>query len=58
MVTLWLVDKRWEIQDCETAGPQCHRSGFCEVVSSEYTTTSESVDEEHNKVMDIIQRLS
>lgn len=42
MVTLWLVDKRWEIQACETAGPQYHRSGFCEVMSSEYTATAEN----------------
>lgn len=58
MVTLQLLDDTWEIQGCETGGPNYHRPGFCEVISSEFSASVETVEEAHDEVMNIIERLS
>jgi hypothetical protein len=58
MVTLQLMDGKCGIQGSETAGSDYHRPGFCELISSEFAASAETVEEAHDKVMDIIERLS
>jgi hypothetical protein len=57
-VILEYWDGEWDISGSETAGPDYHRPGYTEVISSEYSASKEEFDEAVNVVEEYIRQLS
>ncbi|WP_143095464.1 hypothetical protein [Halopelagius inordinatus] len=59
-VSLQFVDNEWYVEGAETAGPDYHRPGFTEVISSEFTASfpEGSETEAFAKVEEIISEIS
>lgn len=60
VVTLQYLDGEWNVEGAETAGPDYHRPGFTEVISSEFSATfAEGAEAEaFAKVKEFALRLS
>lgn len=48
----------WQVQGAETAGPNYHRPGFTEVISSEYSESYDNAEEAFEAVREFIKNLS
>jgi len=57
VVSLELHDK-WTVQVLETAGPDHHRPGFTETISSEFVFSTEDLREAVETVEEFVARLS
>lgn len=51
-------DREWHITAAETAGPEYHRPGYTEQISSEFSVSTLDVDEASETVHDFIQQLT
>ena len=58
VVTLQKMGEEWSVEAAETAGPNYHRPGFTEVISSEYSFSTEDFGEAVTRTREFIQRLS
>ncbi|RDZ65344.1 hypothetical protein C5B90_02975 [Haloferax sp. Atlit-12N] len=50
--------EQWSIHGLETAGPDNHRPGFIETISSEYVTSADSLEEAVKIVREFVEQLS
>ncbi|RDZ64219.1 hypothetical protein C5B90_14105 [Haloferax sp. Atlit-12N] len=57
VVSLELHDG-WTVQGLETAGPDYHRPGFTETISSDYVSSTADLEEAIEMVEDFVARLS
>lgn len=57
VVCLELQDQ-WTVSGLETAGPDYHRPGFTETISSEFVFTSKDLDEAVGTLKEYISKLS
>lgn len=48
----------WQVSASETAGPNYHRPGFTELISSEFSFSSSDFDEAVETVREFLNRLS
>lgn len=51
-------DEGWEVTAAETAGPDYHRPGFTEVISSEYSASAKNLQSAEELVESFISDLS
>ena len=58
IVSLQLHNDEWHVEGAETGGPNYHRPGFTELISSEFADTFSDADNAFNAVHDYIERLS
>jgi hypothetical protein len=58
VVSLQYLDGKWHIEASETAGPDYHRPGFTELISSEFSHSTSDLDEARETVHQFIERLS
>lgn len=57
IVSLELHDE-WTVEGLETAGPDYHRPGFTETISSDYVYTTDDLEEAVGKMKEFIEKLS
>ena len=58
LVELQYRNEEWHVQASETAGPNYHRPGYTELISSDFSHTTTEIDEATAAVHDFIDRLS
>ena len=58
VVSLQKLDDQWHVEAAETAGPEYHRPGFTEVISSDYTYSGPNLEKAADRVRAFIERLS
>jgi hypothetical protein len=58
VVSLQFLGGEWAVEGSETAGPNYHRPGFTELISSEYTETFEDAESAFRAVEEYVQELS
>lgn len=58
LVSVQFVSGEWQVQGAETAGPNYHRPGFTELISSEYSESYENAEEAFDAVREFIEKLS
>lgn len=58
VVSLQFLGEEWAVKGLETAGPDYHRPGFTELISSEYTDTFDEAESAFQAVEEYIQELS
>ena len=58
IVSLQLQNDEWHVEGAETGGPNYHRPGFTELISSEFADTFSDADNAFDAVHDYIERLS
>jgi len=58
VVSLQFLGEEWAIEGSETCGPNYHRPGFTELISSEYAETFEDAESAFQAVEEYIQKLS
>ena len=57
-VSLQKLDDQWHVEAAETAGPEYHRPGFTELISSDYAYSSTDLEKAADRVRVFIERLS
>lgn len=57
-VSVQFINGEWTVEAAETAGPNYHRPGFTELISSEYSETYEEAEPAFEAVEKFIKRLS
>lgn len=58
VVSVQFRNGEWHVEASETAGPNYHRPGFTELISSEYSKSTEDAEEAFETVSEFIRRLS
>lgn len=58
VVTVQYTDGEWTVQGAETAGPNYHRPGFTEVISSDYVVTFDAAEKAFEAIRSFIKELS
>lgn len=58
VVSVQYLSGEWQVQGSETAGPDYHRPGFTEVISSEYSESYDTAEEAFERVREFIKKLS
>jgi hypothetical protein len=57
-VSLQLLDGTWSVEGAETAGPAYHRPGFTELISSDFSYSTDNLEDATDKVSVFIRQLS
>lgn len=57
-VSLQKLDDEWHVEGAETAGPEYHRPGFTELISSEYAYSTSDLEKAADQVQQFLERLS
>jgi hypothetical protein len=58
VVSLQKLDDQWHVEAAETAGPEYHRPGFTEPISSDYSYSSTDLERAADRVRAFIEQLS
>ena len=58
VVSLQLLDGAWTVEGAETAGPDYHRPGFTELISSDLSYSTDDLEDATDKVLEFIRQLS
>lgn len=58
VVSLQFLDGKWYVEASETAGPDYHRPGFTELISSEFSHSTVNLAEAREVVHQFVKRLS
>ena len=57
-VSLQLLDGTWSVEGAETAGPEYYRPGFTELISSDFSYSTDNLDDATDKISAFIRQLS
>jgi hypothetical protein len=58
VVSLQHLDGEWHVEASETAGPDYHRPGFTELISSEFSRSTSDIERAREVIHQFIERLS